>query len=100
MKIIRISAVVTLSIAIFPAACSSSDDPKPGPYTEHSSPYPSCDAIIKACHPYDVGEGDIHDCHDQGHEAHSDADCAPVKQQCLDLCAAAADGGTADASAH
>jgi len=73
--------------------CSSSDDKKPSSssgYTDHTSPYPTCNAIIQWCHPYDVGEGEIHNCHDQGHEAKSDADCIPVKQHCFDACQAGA----------
>lgn len=62
-------------------------------YTDHSSPYPACDEIIKACHPLDVGEGTIHDCHDQGHGAKSDNDCIPVKEMCLKLCKGGADAG-------
>jgi hypothetical protein len=97
MKIVGISMTLALLLGTASLACSSSDDHKnsstsSGGYTDHSSPYPDCDAIIKACHPYDVGEGDIHNCHDQGHEAHSEADCTPVKQKCLDICAAAAAG--------
>ncbi len=98
MKIISIT-VLTLIAGL--AACSSSDD-KPSSssgkassgYTDHSSIYPACDEIIKACHPYDVGEGYVHDCHDQGHGAKSEADCTPVRQMCLDIChAAAAEAG-------
>ena len=105
MKSIAITG--TALIVGLAVACSSSDDTnKTGSssgakassgYTDHSSPYPDCDQIIKACHPFDVGEGQVHDCHDQGHGARSEADCTPVKQMCLDICAAAAaaaDGGT------
>lgn len=90
--------------ALLAAGCSSSDDKQTSSsssgYTDHSSPYPTCDQIIKACHPYDIGEGTIHDCHDQGHEAKSDADCTPVKDLCLSTCAAAAADAGAEAGAH
>ena len=64
----------------------------------HDSPYPTCKAIIDACHPYDVGEGPVHDCHDQAHEAAGEASCIPIKDNCIQLCEAAgrdagADGG-------
>jgi hypothetical protein len=62
----------------------------------HYSSYPTCDAIIKACHPLDVGDGPIHDCHDLGHGATSDAECAPKKDECLRTCVATPDGGSAD----
>ena len=89
-------------LALLVAGCSSSSDntssSSSSGYTDHSSRYPTCDQIIKACHPYDIGEGRIHDCHDQGHEAKSDADCTPVKDLCLSACAAAAaDAGAKDA---
>jgi len=89
------------------AACSSDKDSNTSSssgsgtssgYTDHSSAYPTCDQIIKACHPYDIGEGFIHDCHDQGHGAKSDADCTPVKDRCLDACNAAAVDAGVDAA--
>lgn len=107
MKTLEITALVAVAFAgviALQAGCSSDDDKKTNTgagtsgYTDHSSPYPDCDAIIKACHPYDIGEGEIHDCHDQGHEATSNAQCAgAIKDKCLTACTAAAiaaDGGT------
>lgn len=62
--------------------------------SSHTSPYPSCQAITSACHEVDVGDGPIHDCHDKAHAAKSDSDCAPIKDNCVQICqAAAADGG-------
>lgn len=99
-------SVVIVGLACLGAAagCSSSDDKQTnssGGYTDHTSPYPACNAIIQWCHPYDVGEGEIHKCHDQGHEAKSDADCIPVKQHCFDTCQAGAQdaGMSLDAAA-
>ncbi|MBX3232402.1 MAG: hypothetical protein KIT84_22520 [Labilithrix sp.] len=91
----KIALVPVLALAL--VACGDddkkTDDPKGSSgYTDHSSPYPACDAIIKACHPLDTGEGTIHDCHDQGHLAKSEADCTPVKDMCLAACVA--DGGS------
>lgn len=61
----------------------------------HTSPYPSCNAITQACHQFDVGEGEIHDCHEVGHDSTSDEPCAAVKAKCLALCVeeAGTDGG-------
>lgn len=65
---------------------------------DHSSPYAACDAIIKACHPYDVGEGPLHDCHNVAHEAKSEAPCLPEKDRCVKLCEdATLDGGAPEA---
>ena len=66
----------------------------------HTSPYPSCNAITQACHPVDVGEGEIHDCHDLGHAAKSDSDCAPKKDRCLEVCNAAAADAGAEGGTH
>lgn len=76
-------------------ACSDDHDHDHGASSGgHTSPYPSCNAITQACHAVDVGEGEIHDCHDLGHAAKGDSDCAPQKDRCVTLCnAAAMDGG-------
>jgi hypothetical protein len=85
MRFLSILAVCALVFA----ACSD-DDHHDGPDLQgHTSPYPSCNEITKACHLYDTGEGPIHDCHDRAHGAKSDADCAPTKDECLRLCAEA-----------
>ena len=106
MKTLGIAACAALALSTALIGCSSdekkSSSSSSSGYTDHSSPYPSCDVIIKACHPYDIGEGDIHNCHDQGHEAKSEADCpAQLKDFCLGICQAAADaadgGGASDA---
>ena len=55
----------------------------------HSSPYPACNEITNACHEVDVGEGEIHDCHDKAHAATSDSDCTGIKDRCLQICAEA-----------
>jgi hypothetical protein len=66
----------------------------------HTSPYPSCNAITMACANFDVGEGEIHDCHEKAHEATSDDPCVPLKARCLSLCVdeAGSDSGAADAA--
>jgi len=60
----------------------------------HTSPYPSCNAIVMACHKYDVGEGPIHDCHEVGHAATSDEPCVAQKAACLALCVDEAGAGS------
>lgn len=60
----------------------------------HMSPFPDCNEIAQTCHEVDVGEGEIHDCHEVGHDAKSEAECTPIKERCLQVCkAAAADAG-------
>jgi hypothetical protein len=109
MKSILIGAAMFAVVASV-YACSDHDDEHEHvvPTDEaggHTSPYPSCNAITKACHAFDVGEGPIHDCHEVGHEATSDEPCAAVKTKCLALCVE--EGGTdaggeaaADAADH
>jgi hypothetical protein len=48
---------------------------------------------------FDVGEGEIHECHEIGHDSTSDAPCAAAKDKCLALCVdeAGADAHDADA---
>lgn len=82
----KVLSLLALLAATAAAACSSDDHDHTASGGVHSSPYPSCDAIIKACHLYDIGPGPVHDCHDVGHGAKSDADCAPRKDACLKIC--------------
>lgn len=84
----------SLSIASFALAqgCSSSDtaantsSSSSGENGEPTSPFPSCQAILHACHPLDVGEGAIHDCHETAHDNGTEATCAAAKDQCLKTC--------------
>ena len=88
-------AVVASALAFASVGCTSSSSTAAdaGAQREHASPYPSCDAIIQACHPLDVEEGPIHDCHDFGHApTSSEAACAAKKAECLAICVAT-DGG-------
>lgn len=89
----------TVALALLTAAawmgCHSHDEDSHTTPTGHTSPYPACNAILEACHQFDIGEGPIHNCHETGHDAKSDSDCTPVKEACLQLCAAAkADAGS------
>lgn len=82
----RLFAAVALLALAATAHCSSSEDPPPTDGGLHSSPYPSCDAIIKACFAKDLGEGRVSECHGLGHNARSDAPCAAEKDSCIAAC--------------
>ena len=86
--------VCAATLAAVVGGCHDDDD------HTHTSTYPSCTAIIDACHPVDVGTGAFHDCHELAHNATKEEDCAPKKTSCLALCAASSDGGTASDAAH
>lgn len=88
-----IRAMFALACAIALAACSD-DHSHEHSSGGHTSPYPSCNEITQTCHSVDVGDGPIHDCHDKAHGAKDDATCAAIKDNCLSICRAAADGGT------
>jgi len=98
-----VAAIATMAMATFAWTGCDSDDEKGGQTTTdaggggHTSPYPACNAITSSCHEVDVGEGEIHDCHDKAHAAKSEADCTGIKDRCLQICAEAkADAGAAD----
>jgi hypothetical protein len=85
-----ISAVAALS------ACGEGRS-EGGALTRPYSPHPSCNAIIQACHPVDVGLGPVNDCHGLGHDGKSEAECAGRKDECVALCNdAAEDAGSID----
>jgi hypothetical protein len=66
------------------SSSSSSGESENG---EPTSPFPSCQVILHACHPLDVGEGAIHDCHETAHDnGASEANCAAQKEHCLQVC--------------
>jgi len=95
--------VLTSALAALVASCHSHPADEHGAGTDggHSSIYPSCDTIIKACHAKDVGEGPVNDCHSLAHDATGDDVCAPKKDACLKTCQdAVVDGGVADAAAE
>ena len=91
---LKLLALPSAFVAVFALAqgCSSSDDTKSntssssGENGEPTSPFPSCQAILHACHPLDVGEGAIHDCHETAHDNGTEAKCAAAKDQCLKVC--------------
>jgi hypothetical protein len=93
---LSILGAVALATAVIGSAvatgCDGDDDHSHSHGTSgggHTSSYPDCNAIIEACHEVDVGEGPIHDCHDKAHAATSEADCTPIKDNCLAICSAA-----------
>jgi hypothetical protein len=75
---------VMVSVTALAWACSE-DHEHGGTMTGHTSEFPSCQAIIDACHPLDVGDGPIHDCHDVA-SAGPEASCAAKKTECLATC--------------
>jgi hypothetical protein len=91
MKKLLICAAVAGAL-VGALACSSHDDDHDHSADGgggHTSPYPSCQRIIDACHELDVGAGPVHDCHDLAHDAKSEADCTPKEASCLATCKAA-----------
>jgi hypothetical protein len=54
--------------------------------------HPECMPIIEACHPKDVGEGRVNECHTIGHDGTA-AECAEVEDECVAVCEAAPDPG-------
>lgn len=89
--------MTTIAAAAFAwTGCDSSDDDEHAHAggNGHTSPYPACNAITSACHEVDVGEGEIHECHDKAHAAKSDSDCTGIEERCVDICGQAkADAG-------
>ncbi|MBS2012918.1 MAG: hypothetical protein JST00_08530 [Deltaproteobacteria bacterium] len=105
MKKVLISAAIVAAFAgIF--ACSHDDDHSHEDGGAHSSAFASCQAILDACHEKDVGTGPVHDCHELGHDATSDAPCAAKKDECVKTCNAAttddagSDAGGKDAASE
>jgi hypothetical protein len=58
----------------------------------HTSTYPSCAAVLDACHPLDEGTGLVHDCHNLAHDG-TEETCAPRKAECLAACVPKVDAG-------
>ncbi len=95
-----VATIATVAVATF-AWTGCSDDNKTPPTTDtdagHTTAFPACTDITHACHEVDVGEGDIHDCHETAHGAKSESECTAVKERCIQICEAAkADGGAGD----
>jgi hypothetical protein len=97
MNMKTMAVILVAAAAVY--ACSNDDHSHDHPNGGHSSPHPACHEIITACHPVDLGLGPINDCHSLGHDAKSNEECVPRREECLRICAeAAADGGSGDAS--
>lgn len=86
-KLLVVGAMLAAVLGVW--ACSS-DSTTPTPATmengEPTSPYPSCQAILHACHPKDIGEGPPHDCHELAHDDGTEAKCAAKKDECVKTC--------------
>ena len=67
-----------------PEASEQADGATPG----------ACSEIASACHPYDLGTGKPHDCHELSHGGADDATCAAERAACLAACSPSA--GTLD----
>lgn len=96
--------VLTAAAFVVPlgsSGCSTDDDHGHADGGVHYSSHPACDAIIKRCHPLDVGnDGEISECHVLAHEATSDGACLARKEACFAACIETADAGVAgDATA-
>ncbi len=93
------AALATFIVAVAPAlvasgGCSSTTATSDAG-ADTGAAFPSCKAIIDACHPVDTGEGPGRDCHDIGHAGKSEEECAPKKAACVATCLAmVADSGT------
>jgi len=92
--------LLTTSLTAMVMGCDSHPADEHGASSlDPSSPYPACDAIIKACHEKDVGEGPVSACHGLAHDATGDDVCIPKKDECLKTCLeASVDAGVADAT--
>ncbi len=94
-KFLVCTAAIAAVATVF--ACSSKTNPTPATDAgAHSSPYPTCQLILDKCHELDVGEGDIHDCHETAHDATSDAPCQAAKAKCDTVCVEKPDSGGGD----
>ena len=96
-------AAVALALPAYSFACSDDDTgatPSPTPTTtstvDGSTSTPdagppaddACSAIASACHPYDLGAGKQHDCHELA-EGDDPSKCAGERTACLAACSAA-----------
>ena len=54
----------------------------------------ACSEIASACHPYDLGTGKPHDCHELSHTGADESACAAERAACLAACSPSA--GTLD----
>ena len=60
---------------------------------------PTCDAIMLRCHPFDVGLGEIHACHEFSEaDATTEAECVAMHDHCFAVCTAPDAGVLTDAN--
>lgn len=93
-KIFATTFIAALAVAW---GCSSDPSDHHGSSSGEPSPFPSCQAILDACHPADTGEGPANACHELVHDDGTEEKCAPKKVECEATCRAIlADAGTTD----
>lgn len=62
---------------------------------------PTCDEIMEQCHPFDVGLGEIHECHELSEAADTtEAACVAMRAHCFEVCVATDAGPTADSGSE
>ena len=74
---------LVVAAAVLPSC--SDDEHDHGQPTKHTTSSPMCQAIMDACHPLDVGQGPIHDCHDVATSA-NETTCTARRDACLATC--------------
>ena len=101
----RLISFVTRTVAVFAiagagaAACDSHDDAHThvdGDHKDFCLLPVVCQEIVNACHTKDEGVGEIHECHETGHDVGTESACAAVHDDCVAKCNAAPvlEGGT------
>ncbi len=90
----KLAAALATALTVALVACSDSHS-----HTDAgASSFPSCQAIVAACHEVDPGSGPVHECHESAEAAKADSECSPKKDACLALCKAPAVDAGVDAS--
>lgn len=98
-----LSSLLALGLPLYAFACTDSDPPaatsatstpeggaSPPPSSGDSGPSGgSCSDIASACHPYDLGPGKQHDCHELAEDPAQASRCAAESTACLAACSPA-----------
>jgi hypothetical protein len=77
-----------LLVIVMTGACSDGESSG----HSHEELAPDCEALMHACHLVDIGEGEVHECHEVAHHNQS-ADCTSRRDSCVGVCGAASDAG-------
>jgi uncharacterized repeat protein (TIGR04052 family) len=75
------------------AGVSDAGDAAPDAGDAGSDAKSACTTLGSACHPYDLGAGEPHECHELGHGG-NETSCATELARCLSLCSPGDGGGT------